>query len=96
MNSLVYVLLIYLSAINFFAVIVTVYDKRSAVRHRRRIRESTLLLISVLGGALGMYLTMLLIRHKTRHIKFMLGIPLILLAEIFVIYDMVNFLWKIS
>lgn len=49
--------------------------------HRRRVGERTLLLISVLGGGLGMYFTMLIIRHKTRHIKFMLGIPLIIIAE---------------
>jgi len=45
------------------------------------VRELTLLLIAVLGGSLFMYVTMHLIRHKTRHILFMAGIPLIMAVQ---------------
>ena len=44
-------------------------------------RRLTLLLLSAAGGSLAMLLTMLVIRHKTRHIKFMLGIPIIMLFQ---------------
>ncbi len=79
-------LLGYLLIISVVAVCVTVYDKWAAKRRpKERTRESTLLLISALGGSIAMLLTMLGIRHKTKHVKFMLGIPLILIAQIAVI-----------
>ena len=72
---------IYLAAISIFAVIITALDKRRAVHRDWRVKEATLRLVSALGGSVFMLLTMLLIRHKTRHIKFMLGIPLIILLQ---------------
>lgn len=83
MNTLSVILIVYTATINIIAVIATVVDKVNAKLHRRRIRESTLLLISALGGSVAMLLTMNLIRHKTRHIKFMLGIPIIIILQVF-------------
>lgn len=83
MNTLSVILIVYTAIINIIAVIATVVDKVNAKQHRRRIRESTLLLISALGGSVAMLLTMNLIRHKTRHIKFMLGIPIIIIIQVF-------------
>lgn len=80
------IILIYLLAINIIAIIVTIYDKLCAIGRKWRIKENTLLLLSSLGGSIGMYITMLLIRHKTRHLKFMLGIPAILLFELLIIF----------
>ena len=74
------------------AVYITIYDKMAAIRHKRRIRESTLLMVSVFGGSVFMLLTMLLIRHKTRHHKFMYGIPLIIIIELILIALFVNML----
>ena len=76
----------YLIIISIVAVIVTIKDKVSAKIDARRTPEKTLLLISALGGSCAMLLTMLLIRHKTRHIKFMLGIPLMLVLQAGIIY----------
>ena len=73
----------YAVIISALAVIVTVYDKWAAShRPRHRVPEKTLFLLSVLGGTPAMYLTMLVIRHKTKHKRFMLGLPLILLLQI--------------
>lgn len=47
-----------------------------------RVPESSLLLLSALGGSLAMLLTMLLVHHKTKKAKFMVGIPLILVLQI--------------
>ncbi len=59
---------------------VTICDKiASKHAERRRVRESTLLWIAFFGGAVPMYITMHAIRHKTKHLKFMLGIPLIII-----------------
>lgn len=74
-------LLIYLSVISLISVIVTVCDKYAARKRKSRVPENTLMLLSVLGGSVFMYLTMHLIRHKTKHLKFMLGIPLIFGAQ---------------
>lgn len=84
MNIFLIFLAIYLILINLIAVIVTIYDKLCAVKRRWRVKESTLLILSALGGSISMYITMLLIRHKTRHIKFMLGIPLILIFQLLI------------
>jgi len=73
---------IYLAAISFAAIILTLYDKRAAKQRKWRVRESTLLLISALGGSAAMLLTMRVIRHKTKHAKFMVGIPVIIALQI--------------
>lgn len=74
--------IIYFVAVSLVSVFVTVYDKRAAKSGKRRIRESTLLLLSALGGSLAMYITMKKIRHKTKHKKFMIGIPVIMLLQV--------------
>lgn len=86
MNIIFYILIIYLIVINIVSIALTVYDKYCAVKRRWRIKESTLLLLSAIGGSIGMYLTMHIIRHKTRHIKFMLGIPVILIIQVIIIF----------
>ena len=83
MKPLYYFLIAYLIIISIVAVIITCYDKHCAVRDKWRVKERTLLIVSALGGGIAMYVTMQLIRHKTKKIKFMLGIPLIVIAEIF-------------
>ena len=77
--------LIYFAFVSLISIIVTVSDKIRAKRNRWRIPESTLLIISAFGGSVAMYLTMLSIRHKTKHIKFMLGIPIIILFQIVIV-----------
>ena len=74
--------LIYLGIISFISMVVCMYDKFAAKHNpRHRTRERTLLLLSALGGSVVMFLTMQLIRHKTRHKKFMIGIPVIFLLQ---------------
>lgn len=77
--------LIYLAAISIIAVIMTVSDKSRAKKHKRRIAEKTLFGTAVLGGSAAMYLTMLAIRHKTKHKRFMIGLPLIMIVQVIVI-----------
>ncbi len=71
------------SAVAFF---VTVYDKYAAKKGMWRIPEKTLFFIAAFGGAVSMYLTMLAVRHKTRHKSFMLGIPVIIAVHIAALY----------
>ena len=73
--------MIYLGVISLISVIVCVADKSRAKKGKWRVRESTLFLLSTLGGSLAMYITMLAIRHKTLHKRFMIGIPLIIIIQ---------------
>lgn len=72
----------YLAAVSLIAIVLTVYDKRAAARNAWRVRERTLMLISIMGGSIAMLVTMRLIRHKTKHLKFMAGIPVIIMLQI--------------
>lgn len=80
------ILLYYLLLINIIAFIIIYIDKQKAIKHKWRIRESTLFLISIIGGSLGTLIGMYTFRHKTKHIKFTLGIPFILIVQIILIY----------
>ncbi len=82
--------LIYLILINIFAVIITCYDKYCAIRRKWRVKESTLLLVSFLGGSIFMYLTMHIIRHKTNHLKFMFIIPVTILLQSFILFSLLR------
>ena len=72
----------YLAAISLVAIFATIIDKNAAKRGSKRISERSLLLVSVLGGSVVMFITMRLIRHKTKHAKFMIGIPIIIVLQI--------------
>ena len=61
---------------------VTVFDKSSARKRKRRVPEAALFSLAISGGALAEYVTMKLIRHKTRHKSFMLGLPAIILLQV--------------
>ena len=63
-------------------------DKRAARRGQRRIPEKTLLLMAALFGAAGSLSAMLLFRHKTKKKKFTILVPLFLLAQLFLLYEL--------
>lgn len=72
----------YLALVNLWAFVLMGFDKRRAkMRGARRVRERTLFLSALLGGGLGACLGMWIFRHKTKHWYFVVGMPLILLAE---------------
>ncbi|GAB7054086.1 DUF1294 domain-containing protein [Paenibacillus sp. YK5] len=69
--------MIYWITINFVAFFIMGYDKSQAKKGSRRIAEHTLFLIAAAGGALGMWFGMRKWRHKTKHVSFVYGIPLL-------------------
>lgn len=75
-------LLLWLGIINMAGFCSMFLDKRRAAAHRWRIPEKTLFAVALLGGTIGCLAGMYLFRHKTRHLAFVLGIPLILLFQI--------------
>lgn len=83
----------YLLAVNLTAFIVCVTDKRAAQKHRRRVSEGTLFLLSALGGAYGMLAGMLIARHKTRHKSFMILIPVLCIVWTAMIVLLIKYLY---
>jgi len=78
----VWILVIYLAAINLALFCTMAIDKALAKKDARRVPEATLFLLCLLGGGIGGIAGMWLCRHKTRHISFVVGFPVILLLEI--------------
>ncbi|MCH4167204.1 MAG: DUF1294 domain-containing protein [Megasphaera sp.] len=74
-------LLITLSALNIIAFAAFGIDKYKALHHSWRIRERTLLILALLGGSIGAIIGMIVFHHKTRHLKFRYGLPLICIIE---------------
>ena len=75
-------LLIYLLIINAVGFLLMLVDKFKARKKLWRIPEATLMTVAALGGSIGSLLGMYTFRHKTKHIKFTLGIPAILAVQI--------------
>lgn len=75
-------LLVYLLLINAVGFLLMLIDKYKAKKNLWRIPEATLMAVAVIGGGFGSLLGMQLVRHKTKHLKFALGIPLILAIQI--------------
>ena len=76
------VLLLYLFLINAAGLLLMLEDKRRARKKLWRIPERMLLGTVVLGGGVGCLLGMYTVRHKTLHLTFSVGIPLILAIQI--------------
>ena len=75
----------YLVVVNVLTFALFAYDKWCAQHDRWRVRESTLLIWSALGGALGAGTAMEIFHHKTLHAKFKFGVPVLLFLQIILI-----------
>lgn len=71
----------YLLAINIIAFFIYGIDKWKAKKNRWRIPEKTLLLLAAIGGSIGSWAGMMIWRHKTKHLKFTIGVPLIFILQ---------------
>ena len=88
-------ILTYLVIINIAAFIAFGIDKWRAQNNAWRIPEATLFLLSIIGGSIGAEIGMHVWHHKTRHLSFIIGIPIILLLQIIVICLITRFLGSI-
>ena len=76
------IIISYFVFINLLTLLISWRDKRASIKNKQRIPESTLFMLSILGGSIGMLLSMKLFRHKTKKFKFYAGIPVILILQI--------------
>ena len=72
----------YLTLINVLGLAFMLADKRRARKNRWRIPEARLMAIALAGGSLGILAGMHLFRHKTKHPKFSIGVPVIFAAQV--------------
>ena len=76
----------YLLGINLLTFFIYGIDKWKAKRNKWRVPEATLLMLAAIGGSVGALLGMFVFHHKTKHKKFLIGVPLILLAQLALAY----------
>ena len=81
---LIKLLILYLLIINAIGLILMLVDKIKAKKNLWRIPEATLFFVAAIGGSIGSLLGMYTFRHKTKHIKFIVGMPLILAVQIII------------
>lgn len=79
-------LILYFFTINALGFLLMLVDKHKARKNRWRIPEATLMGVAVLGGSIGSLIGMYTVRHKTKHPKFTVGIPLILIVQLTAAY----------
>lgn len=84
--SVIHIVVLYFVATNVVTFFMYGIDKWKAKRAKWRISEATLLGMAAIGGSVGAWMGMKLWHHKTQHKKFRFGIPLILLAQIAIIF----------
>ena len=75
---------LYLLTVNAAAFLLMLIDKQKAKKEKWRIPEATLMGFAVFGGSIGAWLGMQIFRHKTRHKKFVLGIPFIIGVQVMI------------
>ena len=83
---LIYLLIMNASSFNLMRV-----DKHRAKNHLWRVPELTLMLNALVGGSVGILVGMYVFRHKTRHLKFTLGVPLILAVQVPAVWMLLHF-----
>ena len=76
---------LYLVTINAIAFLLMLVDKYKAKKNLWRIPEATLMCVAAIGGSFGALVGMYTVRHKTRHKKFTVGIPALLIIQILII-----------
>lgn len=79
-------ILLYLLLINAVSFVFMRVDKQHAKKKLRRTPERTLMLLAMLGGSIGVFVGMYLLRHKTLHRKFTIGVPIIFLVQFFIAF----------
>ncbi len=79
-------LIIIVALFSVFSVLLSAIDKSRARKGGRRVSEATLFTFAALGGATFMFVTMIVIHHKTKHMKFMIGLPLMILYHALLAY----------
>ncbi len=93
-SCLPWILLIYLLCMNIWAFAAFGWDKRKARKEQWRTPEKKLMMLAALGGSIGALLGMRFFHHKTKKIRFSVGIPLIFVFQIAALTGVIYLLLK--
>ncbi|GAA4074375.1 DUF1294 domain-containing protein [Amphibacillus indicireducens] len=74
--------IIYIILINLVGLLLMKTDKNRARQRKWRIPEASLWFVSIIGGSLGTWIGMFLFRHKTKHLSFRIGLPLLIIIQV--------------
>lgn len=89
------VFITYIIIINLYAIYIMYIDKKNARGKKWRVPEAKLFVIAILLGSPGILIGMQIFRHKTKHLKFVYGIPVILIVQIYLIYKLMKMSFNI-
>ncbi|MFC3883186.1 DUF1294 domain-containing protein [Bacillus songklensis] len=78
---------VYYVLINTVGLLIMAVDKSRAKHHGWRIRERTIWICSLFGGAIGSTVGMSTFRHKTKHPQFKVGLPLLAIGHLFILFQ---------
>lgn len=78
--------LYYILLINIYSFILMYLDKTKSKKGKWRIPEKKLFISAILLGSFGILSGMYTFRHKTKHLKFVIGIPIILVIQLFLFF----------
>lgn len=79
------IIYLYITLVSIIAFMMMGIDKWKAKNHRWRISEKALMGIAIIGGSVGSIIGMYVFRHKTKHLHFKIGLPVILIIQIVVL-----------
>ncbi|WP_055665659.1 DUF1294 domain-containing protein [Desnuesiella massiliensis] len=82
-----YLFICYIVVVNLYGLFIMRKDKKRAKKHQWRISENALMFISLMFGSLGILLGMILFRHKTKHTKFIIGVPIMLFSQVYILFN---------
>lgn len=80
----------YFMIINLVGFVMMCVDKQLAIHHKNRVPEKVLFLIAIIGGSFGSILGMYAFRHKTKHVSFVIGMPVILIIQLVLVYFVIH------
>ena len=86
------IIFLYLIIINALSFVLMLVDKYKAQNNLWRIPELTLMIVAAIGGSFGCYAGMKACRHKTKHKKFSIGVPVLMALHILIVWDLMRHL----
>ncbi|MGJ9382964.1 DUF1294 domain-containing protein [Salipaludibacillus sp. CF4.18] len=82
MENYFLIAIVYIIIISIVGMTLMLMDKKKAERQQWRISEKNLFIVAILGGAISMHISSKVICHKTSKLKFVIGLPLIFVAQV--------------
>lgn len=86
------IIVLYLIIVNALSFVLMLVDKYKAQNDLWRIPEATLMTVAAIGGSFGCFVGMKVCRHKTRHKKFAIGVPVMMAIHILILWDVMRHL----